>query len=93
MHDLCLDVTFQTLLDFLDLLPYLLEMVIDIAQLFFFVVQNALHSLIQIELILDAEINFKLDLLFDHLDVLEHLLRLLEVRVRRWHLIWIVLER
>ena len=67
-------------------------MTINIGQLFLFVVQNALHSLVQIELILNAEINFKLYLLFNQLDVLQHLLRLLEVRVRRRYLIWIVLK-
>ena len=67
-------------------------MTINIDQLLLFVVQNALHSLVQIELILNAEINFKLDLLFNQLDVLHYLLRLLEVRVRRRYLIWIVLK-
>ena len=68
-------------------------MLINISKLLLFLVQNALHPLIQIKLILDAEIYFKLDLLFNLLDVLELLLRLLEVRVRRWYLIWIILER
>ena len=56
-------------------------MLVDISQLFFFVVQNTLHSLVQIQLVLNAEINFKFDLLLDHLDVLAYLLCLLHVGV------------
>ena len=90
--DLGLDVISEILLHFLNLRPYPLEMAINIAKLLLLMVQNTLHSLVQIDLILNAEIDFKLDLLLDQLDVLLHLLRLLEVRMRRRYLIRVVLK-